>query len=522
MRIIVTLPLLLCCLSTDPIPDVGVRVDAWIEPETPRVLDWRVTDHLGREWVADRAPRRPRIEIELSAILAATGDRIEDGVLVIDAEDTDEDTLREDLERKPLRVAHERAMVDFIVRGERTLEIETETLETGHAYLVAIAPWARSTEGMKMDESFVARFEVRASNAGAVVVDAWPAPGAAGVDQAIPFAAIRFDDEVDGIEAITFEGPDGAVHTTKERVPCAEIGWEDGECVALRWDGELRPDREYTWTVTDYVRDRGGAPVGPWTGRFETSTATPLTTIAHECAIDELPVGDVCAFTDDSALELRVIGSAPFRAFLELEGRFARGVAPRGEVALQLRGLPADARLRGTLRLEGYTQTHVEPIEVSTTPILAAITISEVRADPRGPEPHQEYVELVNFGAVPVSLQDHRIADRADREGDVMGPATIPPRGRALVVAPTFTPDHPDDPPVPPGTILIRLDGSIASGGLSNAGEPVYLRDPEGRRLSMVPAMASPGAGTCWARVDESRVGDRARFVARECRPGLP
>ena len=359
-------------------------------------------------------------------------------------------------------------------------------------------------------------------DAGAVVVDAWPAPGAAGVDHAIPFAAIRFDDEVEGIEAIAFEGPEGAVHTVKERVACAELGWDAGECVVLRWEGELHPDREYRWTVTDWVKDRGGAPVGPWTGRFETSTSTPIELVPHACALDEHVLGTTCVFADDSSVELRIAASAPFRAFVELDGRFARGVAPRGELTLGLDGLAADTELRGTLRLEGYTDTRVEPIIVRTTPPLPAITISEVRADPRGPEPHQEYVELVNFGAVPLSLQDHRIADRADREGDAIGPATLPPRGRVLLVAPTFDAEHPDDPAVPPGTPLLRLEGSIASGGLSNAGEPLYLRDPEGRRLSMVPALASPGAGRCWARVDDSRSGDPARFVARECRPGLP
>ena len=521
MRFIVILPLL-GCLAVDAIPDAPPTPDAYVEPRAPRVLAWRVTDHLGREWLATRAPRRPRIVIELSAELALHGDRVEDGVLVLDASETDLETLSEDLERKPLRVAHERALVDYAIRGDSTLEIETETLQLASSYLVAIAPWARSTDDVAMDAPFVAELTVRASGAGAVVVDAWPAPGAAGVDPALPFAAIRFDDEVEGIEAITFEGPDGAVHTAKERVACADVGWEDGECVLVRWDGQLRPEREYAWTVTDWVVDRGGAPVGPWTGRFRTSTSTPLELVGHACAIDALEVGSVCVVADDSSITLDVVASAPFRGFVELEGWSARGVATRGELSTILRGLPADTELTGTLRLEGYAQTYIEPLTVRTTAPLPAITISEVRADPRGPEPHQEYVELVNFGAVPVSLQDYRIADRSDREGDVLGPSIVPPGGRALVVAPTFVADHPDDPPVPPGTPLIRLDGSIASGGLSNAGEPVILRDPTGRRISRVPALASPGPGMCWTRVDESRLGDPQRFVARACRPGAP
>lgn len=523
MRFIITLSLLAGCLTTEPIPDASLPSDAWVPPQSPQVRAWKITDHLGREWESDRAPRRPRIVLEMNTRMHTSDDPIEDGLFVIDASDTSLESLRDDLERKPVRVAHTRALVQFTVAPDgRTLELETTTLELGRNYLIALAPWAQSVDGEAFDSVFVQRFTVRRSNAGAVVVDAWPAPGAAGVDSEIPFAAIRFDDEVEGIEAISFEGPDGAVHTEHERVACAELGWDEGECVMLRWEGELRPDQRYTWTVTDWVRDRGGAPVGPWAGDFETSTATPLSLMPQPCALDEVETDIGCVFTNDSSADIRLVASAPFRAFVALGDRYARGVAPRGELTLSLDGLVADQEHVGTLRLEGYTQTRTFEVVARTTTPLPAITISEVRADPRGPEPHQEYVELVNFGAVPVSLQDYRIADRADREGDVLGATVLPPQGRALIVAPTFVPDHADDPAVPPGTLLVRLDGSIASGGLSNAGEPVYLRDPEGRRVSMVPAMESPGAGLCWARVDHSRRGEPNRFVARECRPGLP
>ncbi len=102
----------------------------------------------------------------------------------------------------------------------------------------------------------------------------------------------------------------------------------------------------------------------------------------------------------------------------------------------------------------------------------------------------------------------------------------MPPGGRALLVADGFDPSAPDDTPVPPGTVLVRMGTSLGSGGLSNAGEPLFLRDPEGHRVSAAPATPPPRAGVCRVRqVDDPRTGAPGSFgydAEGGCTPGRP
>ncbi|MAC29150.1 MAG: hypothetical protein CMH59_22150, partial [Myxococcales bacterium] len=367
---------------------------------------------------------------------------------------------------------------------------------------------------------------VAPSGAGAEAVGSWPPAGAAGVPPELAFAAVRFDGAIQGAAGVTLEGPEGRVTAEAEVVSCEVLGWREGTCVRLRWSGVLRPRATYRLRVGEAVRDRGGAAIGPWEATFETgaSEAFGLRTSPLECALDEEALGPGCLLADDDAARLRLRVDGPVRAFLVGEHASDRVVAPRGEVSLRLSGLGPDALERAELRLVGLAgETHVEALELRTHPPLAPLTIAEVRADARGPEPRQEYVELLNSGAVPVSLEGLALADRPDRLGDVvMGVWTLPPGGRALLVADGFDPSHPDDPPVPDGVPLVRIGSSLASGGLSNAGEALYLRDAEGRRLSTVPAIPAPGPGVCVVREGAGRSADPIAFGAAPCTPGAP
>jgi hypothetical protein len=199
-----------------------------------------------------------------------------------------------------------------------------------------------------------------------------------------------------------------------------------------------------------------------------------------------------------------------------------RAVAPRGELALELAGIATDAIVEPELRLVGLDgSTHVERLALRTTEPLATLTITEVSADPRGPEPRQEWVELLNFGPVDTSLEGIALSDRADRVGDVVSaPLVLPAGARALLVADGFDPRHADDPRVPDGVMLVRIGTSLASGGLSNSGEPLFLRDGIGRRLATVPAIPSDGPGRCVRREGAPRA--RTHFSFGPCTPGAP
>lgn len=482
-------------------------------PPPPRVLELQVLDQRGRTWPLDAAPTRPTLRVLTTELLDAPSPF----VFLFDAVDVE--ALREDLGRSPVRQEHLRRVIETEVTADASgiTMTPTATLEPG-AYRVALAAWAAAGEQV-LGEAFVAPFTV-AADGGATLTHTWPPDGSTGVAYAIDRAILRFDGEVEGLNAIQLVGSHGAITSSATRSACEDVGWPRGSCVTLSWDGVLRPAAAYRVEIGEALVDRGGAPVGPLqvgfvTGRDAMRAPNLLPLV---CGLDETPADLGCALADDARVTLRLRADTPVIASLTSPRAVDRQLAPRGEITLSL-ALGIDAAVDAELRLEGLAgETLSATIPLRTHPTLAAITIAEVRADPRGPEPRQEYVELLNYGASAVELTGLALSDRADRLGDELPLSPMLPAGaRALLVADAFDPNDPADPPVPPGVMLVRIGTSLASGGLSNAGEPLFLRDTEGRRLSAIPSMASPGPGICWVRTTTTRAGE---LRAAECTPG--
>ena len=72
----------------------------------------------------------------------------------------------------------------------------------------------------------------------------------------------------------------------------------------------------------------------------------------------------------------------------------------------------------------------------------------------------------------------------------------------------------------------MRVGTSLASGGLRNSGEALYLRDAAGHRLSAAPAKPAPQPGVCVLRRDDAdpRSGEPSAFErdpAGSCTPGF-
>lgn len=360
-----------------------------------------------------------------------------------------------------------------------------------------------------------------------LVVATWPARGSVGVPDELPRAWIALRSAGPLMRVATgWRGPLGTIPHRAEERPCSEMGVEATVC--LRLDPLTRlPAGPHELGLDEGSLDALGEPVPPTFVDFEVTSVEvdPALPSAAECEHDEERISGFCLLRSDDALRVRAFLSASAIVQVGAGDLSVRALAERAETTLWLRGLVPDTfypvRME-TLSLSGAT-TVAETL-VRTHPRLPQLTITEVLADPLGPDPDQEYVEVLNYGEFPLPLAGLAIADTPEREGEVITSGVVlAPGARALLVAARFDANamH-GDAPIPPGVPILRLDGPIATGGLTNSGEPLYLRDAQGRRLAAVPALAGGIEGRCLARVgDDPRAAEIASFVTRvACTPG--
>lgn len=520
-------PLVIAVLLSACLPQ-PTRRDAGAEsldggPRTPRVLDVRVTDVRGEAWPAE-IPQRPRFEVTLSHL------PFESPPIWLFA-DIGRADLLDDLAAKPLRVATERHVIPaaFEEEGARFTLTPSERLAPGTAITLGVGAWLRAAEtGLTMGEPFIRERVVSdAPEAGARVDASWPPDGAAAVPPHIPALFVRFDGPVTGVDEGLALLDAGGVRVAGDAAPvdCTDAGFWGGWCTRFIPARPLAPRTAHRLEVSERVVDATLAPVGPWAARFTTAAEgddPPPGLVALPCALDEEDVLGACLLRGDDRLAFRLQIDEPARVSLTVAGQTLLAVAPRGSATLRATGLTPDTTYPAVLRVEDLAGQRVEhALTLQTEPPLLPLSIVEVRGDPLGAEPRQEYVEILNYGPMTVDLEGVAISDRPDTLGDViMRSQRLAPGQRALIVADRFDPDDPDDePPVPPGVPLVHIGTSIASGGLTNTGEPLFLRDASMRRLSAVPAMAAPRA--CLIRVgDDLRSDDAALFAVGPCTPG--
>jgi hypothetical protein len=277
------------------------------------------------------------------------------------------------------------------------------------------------------------------------------------------------------------------------------------------------------------VHDGRGAPLGPWRARFRTGASVdrrPPTWLALTCSLDELELEDGCALVDDGAIELRMLVDEAVSVRWRGADREGVRACPGGLLELALRGLEPERDVELALELrDASDNAATRSLALRTTEPLATVSIVEVRADPLGPEPRQEMVELLNYGDRAVELQGFALSDDAESEGDVIERRfELAPGARVLLVADDFDADDPHDVRPPPGASLLRMGTSLGRSGLANGGEPLFLRDARGRRISAAPALPAARPGACIQRVSaDMRDGAETAFGALAddtCSPG--
>ena len=228
------------------------------------------------------------------------------------------------------------------------------------------------------------------------------------------------------------------------------------------------------------------------------------------CEEGEVPFGPGCATIADDRLWLRSAHAGLWS--IALPGYLDEVWAAQAGQRLLLQPLPPDSALTfrvATIALDGTRSD--DTIEVTTLAPMAHVIINEVLANPFGPEPHQEWVELYNDGNLPAALEKYRIRDIG---GDAWLPqATLLPGGYALLVKDTFDDEADYDVMFPEDAMVLRLP-ALGKNGLNNSGEPLKLVDGDDNVLSRSPAEPKPVAGHSVARRPAGNVADEESAFA--------
>ncbi|HMI93323.1 MAG TPA: hypothetical protein VK509_18255 [Polyangiales bacterium] len=526
----------LCCCALAGACVQGAPPGEASEGDRGQAIELRVLDQRRDEVGRSAVPRRPQLWLAHPRGLQPDPETV---VLLTGRADAD---LREDLGAAPLRAEHATRIVPCALAvdpaSDELVLAPLAVLERGAAYTLAVAGNARAADGSRMFADGAAwLMELRTDDGpdgGAHVIASWPADGAASVATNLAAAVIALDGHVEGAsQGAWLEGPDGlAVPAEISSAPCAELAPEHSadSCIRIAPSAPLAPSAPYAIVLGSAVTDAHGAAVGPYRASFRCASSAdthgPALRTAS-CAIDEQATRVGCALIDDQSITLRVVADEPARFALlgEVGQAPARALAPAGEAVLQLSGLMPGESYALELELRDAADNLTrERLSLRTEAALATLSISELRADPLGPEPAQELVELLNYGSRPIQLQGFSLGDRLDALGPaIAGEAVVQPAARALLVADGFDPHEPSEPQPPAGALLVRVGKALAAGGLRNSGEPLYLRDREGRRVSAAPGLA-PRAGRCLLRIGaDMRSGDAAAFEHSEeagCTPG--
>ncbi|MET0283482.1 MAG: hypothetical protein ABW352_03405, partial [Polyangiales bacterium] len=356
-------------------------------------------------------------------------------------------------------------------------------------------------------------FSVSSSPAlGARWVESAPADGAR-VPSNLARALVRFDGHVQGPLAVALHLPGFDVRVER----CAWEGFPDGDCAWLTPNAPLL-EGPHTLSLEAGLFTPGGAPIAPQRIEFEVGAPdrAPPSLMTTRCARDERALEGACLRVDDARLFVHGRSDEVSFASLNVGSRRATALSYAGEFALALEAPAAQGTATLTLTdLAGNERELALPFELIA---LAQVALEELRHDPLGSEPAQEYVELLNFGAEPVSLMGFTLSTDASSEGRAIVAGELATGERALVVGPAFDPRDTTDGVLPAGIKLVTTSAALS---LANAGGSVFLRDAQGRRLASARSIAPLVQGQCAHRVGGlAREGSWELDARGGCTPG--
>jgi hypothetical protein len=331
-----------------------------------------------------------------------------------------------------------------------------------------------------------------ASDAPAPLPRVWPPDGASGT---VAFAVWCGESSLPRIDAEMALSPYGA----RGRVYRGASEGAGARCVRFVAEAEIAKGGQPPPVITVAMDERVTIALDPRPIAFDAETP-PLVALA--CEEGETPFGPGCARVGDDRITGRspgvpllwaVAGAGTDSVFTTRPSDpfVIAGLPPAADIALDVAAIDASGKESRSL----FTAV--------TAPPQPHVVINEVLADPLGSEPSAEWVEIVNDGHAPVTLDGYALVDGGG--STPLPSATLAPGEFALVVNESFLLDDGVDPAPAPGTRILRVP-HLGKGGLANAGEPLALLDGEGNTISRFPATPKPKAGKSVARRTPSAV----------------
>jgi len=268
--------------------------------------------------------------------------------------------------------------------------------------------------------------------------------------------------------------------------------------------GALEPTTSYVVEIgADALHFAGGKPVpAGQVGSFTTADApdeyAPLIVgfamaLVEECAQAQFE-------TDEPAWGQIIIAAGDQVVSLDLGA-----MSTKFDLLTHLPELPADVDAQAVARATDRAGNSADspPVALHLPPKLPRLVITEVLANPAGSEYTQEFVELENLEADPVSLAGMLIEDKTG--SDVLPDMAVPAGGFALIVAANFVADDGKDPVPRDGAVIVPVSGRIGADGLSNSGEPVRLVSSSGVVVSQYGGWVDVSA-SAWNGMSVNRV----------------
>ncbi len=232
-----------------------------------------------------------------------------------------------------------------------------------------------------------------------------------------------------------------------------------------------------------------------------------LTSPARTCGAGESMLLDECVHVEDDRLWALVQSDAFWTLAGRMRGAFElqqgavwvlRGLAPREQLQLSVQAYTGDGQVRAA-----------EPTVV-TGDRRPHVIINEVLANPLGPEPQQEWVELYNDGSSAVDLGGWRLGDEV---ADVELSSRVLDPGEYVVIAPEDFSVHLEPRLVPDENKHLMTVPRLGGTGLSNSGERLKLSDETGTVWSAFPPIKALSGVSVARRSPETPDTDPNGFV---------